>query len=71
MEVFLVGGMICLVISVDERDHRKNHQVQTQQGLRDGSFFVFSVVLHGRLLSWWSDLSGYFPSRIMSSTILI
>ena len=30
----------------------KTHQVQTQQGLTDSSFFVFSVVVHGRFLSW-------------------
>ena len=30
----------------------KTHQVQTQQGLTNSSFFIFSVVLHGRFLSW-------------------
>ena len=30
--------------------HGKTHQVQTQQRLTDSSFFIFSVVLHGRFL---------------------
>ena len=32
--------------------HGKTNQVQTQQGLTDGSFFVFSVMVLGRFLSW-------------------
>ena len=33
---------------------------RTQQGLTDSSFLILRVVLHGRFLSSWSDLSGYF-----------
>ena len=51
MAVFSVGEVICPVMSVNERDYRKTHQVQTQQGLTDSSFLILRVVLHGRFLS--------------------
>ena len=50
LPLFLVGEVICPVMSVDERDYGKTHQVQTQQGLTDSSFLILRVVLHGRFL---------------------
>ena len=39
-------------LQLHSTQHGKTHQVQTQQGLTDSSFFIFSVVLRGRFLSW-------------------
>ena len=53
---FSVGEVICLVIYVDERDCGKNHQVQTQQGLR--ALSSFSAWWCMSVPIWFSDLLG-------------